>query len=216
MSAWSTFSLFMESLGAAVGSTLQVAWNRLVEWATNVFGSINSVISQSWETLVAVFSLIGSGINNVLHPMFSRLVEWFLDVGGKIAGSLTNAWRRIVNFFGEIADAAERIWRQFKKLLSKISSSVIRFFTGGEERRASGGLITEPVVGIGLSTNRRYTIGETGPEMVTPLSGGAAGAGAGTVNLTVNMNVASNVDMQRAIGELEQRMQKLLRRRGMI
>lgn len=47
-------------------------------------------------------------------------------------------------------------------------------------RAASGGIIPEMVVGVGLSTGTRYSFGEEGPELVTPLNrGGSSGFGSG-------------------------------------
>lgn len=47
---------------------------------------------------------------------------------------------------------------------------------------ANGGLIREPIFGLGLRTNRTYSFGERGPERVT------AGAGGGEVILVVNID----------------------------
>jgi TP901 family phage tail tape measure protein len=65
--------------------------------------------------------------------------------------------------------------------------------SGPGNARAAGGLITEPVVGVGLRTGQRWSFGEGGPEMVVPMSGlsGARGSGGGgsaqPVNITINV-----------------------------
>jgi hypothetical protein len=51
---------------------------------------------------------------------------------------------------------------------------------------ANGGVIREPVVGVGLRSGQSYSFGERGPEWVTPQSGNGAGM---TGNLTVNISV---------------------------
>jgi TP901 family phage tail tape measure protein len=43
---------------------------------------------------------------------------------------------------------------------------------GAEIRMAGGGLITEPIMGMGLRTGTSYSFGEKGPERVTPGTGG--------------------------------------------
>jgi phage-related minor tail protein len=63
---------------------------------------------------------------------------------------------------------------------------VTRGSTGtlGKKIMAKGGIIDEPVMGVGARTGREYLIGEAGPEAVVPLSGGkgampAPGGGVG-------------------------------------
>jgi TP901 family phage tail tape measure protein len=66
---------------------------------------------------------------------------------------------------------------------------------------AAGGVLTEPVVGVGMRTGIQYTLAERGPEAVTPLQGGhgggmavgVGGAGGGGMTTIVNVNVAGFV-----------------------
>lgn len=59
---------------------------------------------------------------------------------------------------------------------------------------ASGGVITEPSVILGLQTGSRTLAGEAGPEMVSPMSGGSqggsadAGSGGKGGNITINIS----------------------------
>lgn len=53
---------------------------------------------------------------------------------------------------------------------------------------AEGGIINEPVVGVGLQTKRLWTFGEKGYETVTPLNR-VISQGGGNVGGTINMNV---------------------------
>ena len=69
-------------------------------------------------------------------------------------------------------------------------------------RRASGGLISEPVFGIGTKSGRPYEIGESGPEMVLPLNK-LGGKGGGNLNVTspgvdiiINNNTGAEVRQQ--------------------
>lgn len=58
-----------------------------------------------------------------------------------------------------------------------------------------GGVIPEPVVGRGLSSNRLYSIAERGPERISPLAGGGVAAGLTINGLSVTIN-ASGADLQ--------------------
>lgn len=63
--------------------------------------------------------------------------------------------------------AAEEYWRQHYSAFSDEGGMWVNYF--GE-----GGIIREPVYGVGKS-GRRYVIGEKGPEKVTPMKGGNGG-----------------------------------------
>lgn len=87
--------------------------------------------------------------------------------------------------------AVESFQRRIDNLHGKtVSVTVVtRGSTGttGKKVMAKGGIIDEPVMGVGARTGREYLIGEAGPEAVVPLSGGrganpapsAAGFGGG-------------------------------------
>ena len=45
----------------------------------------------------------------------------------------------------------------------------------GRKGRAFGGIIDEPIIGIGLHTGSEWSFGEYGDEWVTPMGGGSPG-----------------------------------------
>jgi len=62
--------------------------------------------------------------------------------------------------------------------------------TGKKTGMASGGMITEPIAGIGTSTGRRYTFGESGAERVTPVNQmGVESNGGQGGNMTTSINI---------------------------
>jgi SLT domain-containing protein len=65
-------------------------------------------------------------------------------------------------------------------------------FGGHYRGYAAGGLITEPIHGIGARSGSHYLFGEGGNEMITPLSGGGRSGPSGGIALTVNVNAMSN------------------------
>jgi TP901 family phage tail tape measure protein len=64
---------------------------------------------------------------------------------------------------------------------------------GPSRRMAAGGVLDEPVMGIGMRSGRSYSLGEAGPEAVVPLGGhghgGSGGGGGGGGGVTVNVYV---------------------------
>jgi tape measure domain-containing protein len=52
---------------------------------------------------------------------------------------------------------------------------------------AGGGVISEPVLGVGARSGSGYLLGESGPEAITPLSGSGGGTG-GPTNININIS----------------------------
>ncbi len=65
----------------------------------------------------------------------------------------------------------------------------------------SGGIITEPIVGVGLRSGQGYTFGEAGPETVTPGAGKGKASGPVTIQLIVDQRMWAQA-MVPEIGEL--------------
>lgn len=65
---------------------------------------------------------------------------------------------------------------------------------------ASGGIINEPIIGTGLNTGAGYMFGESGPETITPGSGGG-GNGGMVVNVYVSGSLVAEADLIRKVSE---------------
>jgi len=63
---------------------------------------------------------------------------------------------------------------------------------GAIEEFAHGGILTEPVLGVGQRTGKQYLLGERGPEAVVPLEGGGMSEMSGPINVTFNVNGVFN------------------------
>lgn len=64
-------------------------------------------------------------------------------------------------------------------------------------KMAAGGLITEPVFGIGQNTGKGYLMGEAGPERLTPGTGPAKGEMAQPIfNITINAQNIGDIERQ--------------------
>ena len=65
------------------------------------------------------------------------------------------------------------------------------------QKMASGGLITEPIFGIGQNTGKGYLMGEAGPERITPGTGKAKGEMTQPVfNITINAQNVGDIERQ--------------------
>jgi hypothetical protein len=65
------------------------------------------------------------------------------------------------------------------------------------QKMAAGGLITEPIFGIGQNTGKGYLMGEAGPERITPGTGKAKGETTKPVfNITINAHYVGDIERQ--------------------
>lgn len=65
------------------------------------------------------------------------------------------------------------------------------------QKMAAGGLITEPIFGIGQNTGKGYLMGEAGPERITPGTGKAKGETTQPVfNITINAQNVGDIERQ--------------------
>ncbi len=55
----------------------------------------------------------------------------------------------------------------------------------------AGGVIPEMVLGVGMQSGERYSFGERGPELVTPMGGRVSGGGGGD-NININIGIATD------------------------
>jgi hypothetical protein len=87
---------------------------------------------------------------------------------------------------------------------------------------AAGGILNEPVLGVGQNSGASYLIGEAGPEMVIPMSGGSpnigalgssSGGGGGGATIVIDMRgtqVFKTQDLDNIVQALGSRIAKVL------
>ena len=103
-------------------------------------------------------------------------------------------------------------WRKSQGIHSSLSDEAAGALYFGSKAMANGGIISEPVFGVGRS-GQTYLLGERGAERVKPMSGGTSGG------VVVNINIAkvtSNVDLQQIKPIVERAILETHARRGII
>lgn len=124
--------------------------------------------------------------------------------------TLRSVWEGIVSFFTSIYNTL----RSIAGMLSSLSFGLFTVGGGGGtsvKKMQYGGVISEPVLGLGLASGSRYLLGEAGAEVVMPISGGGGGV---VVNLNITMNVTKEVDARQVISIIERELKTILNRRG--
>ena len=97
--------------------------------------------------------------------------------------------------FKSLGDYLKGFLRSIAQTTSQILANILirgafsKLGMGSLIGMASGGVINEPVYGIGAS-GQSYAFGENGPEMVSPMGGG----GGGNYNITINAIDAASFD----------------------
>ena len=113
------------------------------------------------------------------------------------------------------------VWQGVGQSSGKPSHNLSTYQSGGYDNDNSahglavGGIITEPIKGIGLMSGKGYMLGEAGAELVTPMSR----AGSGMGNVVVNINIAkvsSDVDLNQIKPIIERALHESHSRRGLI
>lgn len=127
----------------------------VVDLATGADVSLKDLLSNmSQKLLTFVTELL------VMKPIMDWLAGWLTGISGQGAK---------LNVFETAFAAAFRM----PKLASPAPKAM-----------AAGGIINEPVVGVGMRTKGAYMIGEQGPEAVVPMD--QMGGKASNVNVTIN------------------------------
>lgn len=129
----------------------------------------------------------------------------------------------ILNMTKDLFAFAAKIYKDAVNSLNQLKAAqqaARRSSRGGRRSRAVGGMITEPVMGIGEWTGDIWTFGERGLEYVTPRSGGSSTNNYDQKsNIVVNVNVdkmASDLDLQKLKPIIERAIRETHSRRGII
>lgn len=164
--------------------TVQKSWDQLTGFFSVVSQSISNLLLKPLGQLNDFFSLISSSIQKVLTPVWQG-IEGFFNI-------LTKGVNIILGFWGDLQDGFKAIVNVFIGVYNGIRNwaSQLPLVGGGigkmfpvMKAMANGGIINEPVIGVGQNSGHGYLLGENGAEAVTPL--GKSGSSSG---ITININ----------------------------
>jgi hypothetical protein len=174
---------------------------------------IIDINSLTWKKIEQVNKEEQEFINDVMQEQFERrwgdtisvatdvmetfqgfLVDFALGVKVSFKDMVDAIGRRILEFTTQVL-IVEPIIRAFMELLKGFGTgggglmgSLFRGLAPDMTAFAGGGVISEPVFGVGAKSNKGYMIGEAGPEVVIPADefGSLSKGGASNINLTIN------------------------------
>lgn len=217
---------FWEEIADSTGEALQDAWKSFtsIGQVKNAFGDAENTsdampthakdIDNSWRDTVSIFQGAANWIASALSSI-AKTTRRTSDGGreptpqAKIASRIPD----ISGAFGGGGASRNRYkitlgdGRSFTQVLDPTSYAHLNRMRGlGEhlkgspilsiQKMAAGGLITEPILGIGQNTGKGYLMGEAGPERITPGTGPANGGAQPVFNITINATNIGDVERQ--------------------
>ncbi len=152
-------------------------------WRDTVNKSMESVASEFTNLVTGLATGADVSVGKMLESMAVKLIDFtttMLVVRPVLEWFKT--WLTDVTQPGAAAGAGGWAFL-FKALGAGVSVSA----PTPDTAMADGGIINEPVIGVGLKSNSSYLLGESGPEAVVPT--GAMGGGS---NISVNINAVDS------------------------
>jgi hypothetical protein len=109
--------------------------------------------------------------------------------------------QKTIRWLGEMA-IKRTLLSGMSSLFSGIGGASTTGATGAVMGFAEGGMITEPILGVGANTGRAYSFAERGPEMVTPMGKDGVGATVARPKI-VNIIVNNEAEARQAAAQFE-------------
>jgi hypothetical protein len=141
----------------------QVAKGFGVPWATNlamqrinVESGFNARAVNNWD-INAQRGYPSTGLAQIIRPTFQQYC---------------GRWCRTGPFLNGVSiDPRAQVYTMFAYSIARYGKNGLAGAWGGRQGYAQGGILAEPVLGIGLRSGTPYTFGERGPELISPLTG---------------------------------------------
>lgn len=157
--------------------------------------NIKKLTDNSKATLEAWEDEVTSAFKSVLNEFTSFVSDLATGVDVSFTKMINNMAKGILDFAMEML-VVKPLLDWFRTWLKDINSggggggivASILGMLGKPTAMADGGIINEPVLGIGAHSKSGYLIGEAGPEAVVPLGNGGGSSGGGTNNINVTIN----------------------------
>ena len=167
--------------------------------ASKILGNLHQEIAaySNWATNVQTLLKRGASPAAVqaLSEKGPQYVAAFVHASDKQLRDLNRSFRDRTRAAGRVATTEAKLQggaagraaaRAMEANFHPVLSPIIRLpkvagggIPGNFRQMAGGGVLTEPVMGVGLRTGTQYTLAEQGPEAVVPMGGGGSGASAG-------------------------------------
>ena len=187
-----------------------------------VLETINTGLSDEGVAIIANFEamkeagILGNEKQTELREQFAKAVEdgtgLYADIEKRNAAHAkimqtekdiqTGREKEISEVIAKTSEAFGVAYNKVQKMIKQMqrTSNAGNYSGGhGKNSNATGGMITEPVIGIGQHTGETWSFGERGMEYVTPNTA----LGGGTNNYDQKNNVVINVTIEKVTGNTD-------------
>jgi hypothetical protein len=189
----------------------------VLEFITKFNNALNS-----HPIVIGINQLIQQNVINPIVNLVAKIANKFIELDNSIPSKINEIGVAINNLIDNIKS-------RISALASSVSIGVVSGGGGGGGGRTSsgtsvsvptinnawaggkpvapayayqhGGLILEPIFGVGMLTGRRYTLAEKQPELVTPLDH-LKTIGGVTINININGNIIGINDFENRIKQI--------------
>jgi tape measure domain-containing protein len=181
----------------AVASIASSTWGRVVSVVSGVLSTLRGVVAagaagavgalrSAWAGIAGAAAALWSGVGGAIARALSGLAGVAYSAGVAAVDGLKNGMSAALG--GILSWINSHILGPVRSALSTVTGGLIRSAPApvtpapvgptsrvqagrlaGTIAMARGGIVREPVTGLGTRTGRRYLIGEAGPERVSPL-----------------------------------------------
>ena len=163
--------------------------NKFDEFKNNLPSPLNEI----WQAISNLFNEIRNKINSFISSITFGIFGGGISLGTVTSGGGGGGSSRSGGSKGGSSPSYGPI-------------TILNAFQGGRPIARAfayqhGGLIMEPVFGVGMLTGRQYTIAEKEPELVTPINQLKTNSGI-TININVNGNIIGITDFENRIKQI--------------
>lgn len=222
---WTNIQNFFK--GLKIEDTVKTAWTGITDWFKGL--KIEDAVKTGWTTVTNWFK--GLKIEHTVKTAWTTFTSWFTGLKmPTLPKEVTDFGNTIKNAFTIITDSISKIPKIISDSLTTslgnaaksiyngivgVINSFIKWYNdnpilpdvGYIKTMANGGIINEPVLGIGQKSGQGYLMGEAGAERVTPLN-----KSGGSSPIVVNINIDNMSGDSRDVAELRKTVLDIMQR----
>ena len=183
------------------------------------FKTAGEEMPEKVDVLTDQMEVMNADVARKLTPSWNIITAMFARMAKVANGKLSKAWQQITTAFSRMASMGLAVVSRVQSLLKQLAALAVSMKKSGGgknrvKRMADGGMIDEPIYGLGLTSGQNYLMGEAGPEMVTPV--GKKSQNMVTHPITVNMNITNRPDADNILQRIKQENSLTEKRLGVI
>jgi hypothetical protein len=176
----------------------------------NLVGSLSDDMKS--DMLGSASSLSDMGVTAEKITMTMRGVyDSLMSALGKASSGLpgAGAYNQKLNNMKSVFDSNESnykiTWSNGNSKILSLTQPAVDYYTKlrskgagilSIQKMAAGGIINEPIFGIGQNTGKGYLMGESGPERITPGTGQVSAGGAPNITINITANNIGDIERQ--------------------